>query len=474
MHRKHAILLLIFFQYFPLLAQKQPPTQRLGAFRYTQEDRKILSGQPTTALVLKSPHFQGQSVKIEVNGTAMAIPLDPDAPAYTYFLSLPEPIEVTKVDADPDWSVFLINSGNAPATSSRKLRADQEECDFNVDPILQEEWRNGLDAPSYSRSFTDVEHVIIHHAAGSNTNTNYTQVVRDIYIYHTEVNGWSDIGYNYLIAQNGALYAGRDPAGGEQDNVLGAHFCGSNSQTMGICLLGNYEAALPTDATWATLQQLAAFKLQKENLDALGSSAHPLGQVGNIAGHRDGCSTLCPGGNVYDQLSALRSEVDGLLSSCEVALDFELSELTLEAGESLTVSNTSHGYDSYTWLFEGGNPSTADWPNGGEVQYNYGGVFDIALIGHQGASADTLSFQDAIRVLAEPRIFPNPAKSMTTLNVATDGSIKALEIIGIQGKTHFATNEVEGGITLPYLTSGVYVVRIHTDGRWVSQMLLIQ
>ena len=77
-------------------------------------------------------------------------------------------------------------------------------------------------------------------------------------------------------------------------------------------------------------------------------------------------------------------------------------------------------------------------------------------------------------MLAEPRIFPNPAKSMTTLNVATDGSIKALEIIGIQGKTHFATNEVEGGITLPYLTSGVYVVRIHTDGRWVSQMLLVQ
>ncbi|MEQ8581911.1 MAG: N-acetylmuramoyl-L-alanine amidase [Marinoscillum sp.] len=474
MHRKLAILLLFFLQYFSLPAQKNPSSQELGAFRYTHENGKVLAGQHTTALVLKSTYFQGSSVQVEVNGLTRTMPLDPDAPEYTYFLSLPDPIQVTSVIAHPDFTIFLINSGKAPVTSDGKLRSNQEECDFSVTPILQVEWRNGLNPPSYSRSFTDVEHVIVHHAAGSNTNTNYTQVVRDIYIYHTEVNGWSDIGYNYLIAQNGALYAGRDPAGGAQDNVLGAHFCGSNSRTMGVCLLGNYETASPTGATWSTLQELAAFKLQKENLDAFGSTGHPLGQIDHIAGHRDGCSTLCPGGNVYDRLSTLRTGVDDLLTSCEVALDFEVSDLTLEAGESLLVTNTSHGYDRYSWIFDGGNPPTAEWPDGGEVHYNYGGIFDITLIGHKGESDDTLSFPNAIRVLDEPRIFPNPAKPLTTLNVSTSGAVIAVEILGLQGRTHYSSDEVENGIPLPYLSAGVYVVRIQADGRWTSQMLLVQ
>ena len=474
MPRKPAILLLIVLQHFSLYAQKVPLSQRIGAFRNAPEQGKLVPGQPTTAVVLKSTYFQGPSVQVEVNGMTWTVPLDPDAPEYTYFLSLPEPIHVTSVIADPDFTLFLINSGKAPETSHGKLRSDQEGCDFSVNPILQEEWRNGLNPPSYSRSFTDVEHVIVHHAAGSNTNTNYTQVVRDIYIYHTEVNGWSDIGYNYLIAQNGALYAGRDPAGGAQDDVLGAHFCGSNSRTMGVCLLGNYETAFPADATWATLELLAAFKLQKENLDALGSSQHPLGQIGHIAGHRDGCSTLCPGGNVYDRLSTLRTDVDDLLTTCEVALDFEVSDLTLEAGESLLVTNTSHGYERYTWIFEGGNPPTADWTNGGEVQYNYGGIFDISLIGHKAEGDDTLSFPNAIRVLAEPRIFPNPARPLTTLNVTSGGEVTAVEIVGLQGKTHYSSAEVEHSISLPFLSAGMYVVKIQADGRWTSQMLLIQ
>ena len=66
---------------------------------------------------------------------------------------------------------------------------------------------------------------MVHHSAGSNTNSNYTQVVRDIYLYHTQVNGcWSDIGYNYLVAQDGSIYNGRDPGALEQDDVLGRSF----------------------------------------------------------------------------------------------------------------------------------------------------------------------------------------------------------------------------------------------------------
>src|SRR5690606_5894496 len=101
-------------------------------------------------------------------------------------------------------------------------------------------WRAGLPQPKGSPVFTSVNHIIIHHSAGSNLVTDFTNEVRNIYLYHTNVNGWDDIGYNFLIAPNGTIYQGRDGRGiVEKDYVMGAHMCGRNSGTMGICLLGD-------------------------------------------------------------------------------------------------------------------------------------------------------------------------------------------------------------------------------------------
>ena len=88
----------------------------------------------------------------------------------------------------------------------------------------------------------------MHHSAGSTFDTNYTAVVRSYYLLHTEVNGWDDIGYNYLIARDGSIFAGRDPqnrTGVAQDNVHGAHFCGKNDYTMGICVIGDFTSQAP-------------------------------------------------------------------------------------------------------------------------------------------------------------------------------------------------------------------------------------
>ena len=202
--------------------------------------------------------------------------------------------------------IYLINSGAPPVFNSED-RKSGSDCPIEISPIPQSEWRAGLAPPNYTRSFTNVLHVVVHHAAGSNSNTNYIQVVRDIYVYHTEVNGWSDIGYNYLIAQDGTIFTGRDPNEGEQDNVLGAHFCGKNSGTMGICLLGNYETAIPTSTALQSLTTLVTYKIDKEALDPFGQYPHSSGNLPTILGHRDGCSTACPGANVYRLLDDLRN-----------------------------------------------------------------------------------------------------------------------------------------------------------------------
>ncbi|MEZ4907434.1 MAG: hypothetical protein R2771_07300 [Saprospiraceae bacterium] len=43
-----------------------------------------------------------------------------------------------------------------------------------------------------------------------------------------------------MIDPNGVIYEGR----GGGDNVMGAHMCGHNYNTMGICALGTYSNIL--------------------------------------------------------------------------------------------------------------------------------------------------------------------------------------------------------------------------------------
>ncbi len=183
--------------------------------------------------------------------------------------------------------------------------------------IDQQVWREGLPEPDYERIVHKVRNIIIHHSATSNDLSDYTNVIRNIYLSHTQVNNWSDIGYNYVIAQDGTVYKGRDPGIFEQDNVMGAHFCGSNTGTMGICILGNYVDIFPTRESLNSLIDLLTWKTAKDSLNPFGTNPHPLNaDLHVIAGHRDGCSTLCPGDSLYEKLSYARQGTSGNLKSC--------------------------------------------------------------------------------------------------------------------------------------------------------------
>jgi len=395
-YRKTALLLFFTGLLFSAFSQEE----LIRKFDVESNSRIDVSGK-VTAIVFKTDEFLGNSVELEINGEKEEIPFDADGPEFSYYKSLDGAKEISSFSSEHQGILHLINTGPTPKIGSNFRSEQQDECDFTPNAIPQSEWRAGLPEPSYSRSFTDVEHVIVHHSAGSNTATDYTQVIRDIYIYHTESNGWSDIGYNFVIAQNGDLYAARDPDGGEQDNVIGAHFCGSNGSTMGICLMGNYETAEPTQETWNTLENLVAYKLNKESLDPQLYSEHPLGYIGNIAGHRDGCSTSCPGENVYLKLEQLRDTSSNTLVACDVLdlqLDFSLSSNIVEQGGTIEFTNNSTGYYSYTWLLTGAETEIAEWPSRGSAIYQNIGTYDVALVGESVSGKDTLRISGAVNV----------------------------------------------------------------------------
>ena len=183
--------------------------------------------------------------------------------------------------------------------------------------VDQDIWRAGLDAPTVKPAAHKVTHIIVHHTATSNTDSNYVNVMRNIYLYHTRVNGWDDVGYNFLVAPDGTIFQGRDGVGvDEDDNIKGAHFCGKNTNTMGISMIGDYQHIPPTDTALQALEQLIAWKMNKENIEANDTTIHNGTLLNTISGHRDGCATECPGDSVYVRLPQIRNEVEVLMEDC--------------------------------------------------------------------------------------------------------------------------------------------------------------
>lgn len=269
---------------------------------------KKLNGLITLQVGEKSYELKPEEHAITNNAVFMSQLIAFDAPKNSFTLQ-------TNMAFEGAITAFLIHPPQLA------ILAQKQKANGNCDEppmMLQSEWRQGLPDPDYQRIPNHANNLIIHHSATDNDLTDYTALVRSIYLYHTEVNGWSDIGYNYLIAPNGQIYAGRDP-GLElaQDAVLGAHFCASNTGTMGVCVLGNYELVAPSNDAIAALLDLLAWKTAKDTMNPLAFVPHPLNnELGVIAGHRDGCATSCPGIHLYDEIPQIKSDVVEILHTC--------------------------------------------------------------------------------------------------------------------------------------------------------------
>lgn len=72
-------------------------------------------------------------------------------------------------------------------------------------------------------------------AAIKQLHTDPTEVVHLWGNYKTKGKGWSDVGYHFFIRRNGVIERGRPI------EIAGAHCKGQNSDSIGICLSGEYE-----------------------------------------------------------------------------------------------------------------------------------------------------------------------------------------------------------------------------------------
>lgn len=122
--------------------------------------------------------------------------------------------------------------------------------------------------------------IIIHHSATSPT------------VSLDQINAWHEakfgvvsslggyIGYHYVIDFSGQLFQTR------RDNEIGAH-CPPNDGKIGICVLGDFSVAKPSEPQLTTLSTLVE-QLKKDY------------NIKEVKGHRDFRPTECPGDSLYN------------------------------------------------------------------------------------------------------------------------------------------------------------------------------
>ncbi|MDD5213834.1 MAG: N-acetylmuramoyl-L-alanine amidase [Candidatus Gracilibacteria bacterium] len=166
-----------------------------------------------------------------------------------------------------------------------------------------------------------VKAIIIHHTDTQDISKPSDQILRGIYYYHSVQNGRGDIGYNYIVGQDGKIYEGK--AGG--DYVVGSHTLRNNKSNVSISVIGNYQNNYLTEEQQASINKLVGYLAKKYGIDldkqrvyhksCLSSSncTNPLVNVtrASLIGHRDAGYTTCPGDNRYGLLANFKeSNID--------------------------------------------------------------------------------------------------------------------------------------------------------------------
>ena len=181
------------------------------------------------------------------------------------------------------------------------------------------------------QEFAPVSKLVVHHTVTPNDDPDPAQTVRAIYAYHTRHNGWNDIGYNFVVDQQGRVYEGRwarvyrpgEAPNGEDEQgrgVIGAHAKAVNPGTVGIAVLGDYSGGhVPPGPALDGLVRLLAWKAGRHGIDPHGTAPFTAKDGSprtfpNISGHRDVGQTGCPGSRLYERLPEIRQRVDDTMA----------------------------------------------------------------------------------------------------------------------------------------------------------------
>ena len=174
-------------------------------------------------------------------------------------------------------ALHLLPDGIFGNQTEDAVKEFQKEKSLKPDGIVGPATMSKLVPLMTKRSKRVIKEIIVHCSA---TSEGKDFTVEDIRRWHKQ-QGWSDIGYHYVIGRHGEKWTGRDV------DVSGAHCEGHNRNSIGVCYIGGCAKDGKTPKDTRTLQQKAVMLSLLTELKRLYPQA-------KIYGHRDFARKDCP------------------------------------------------------------------------------------------------------------------------------------------------------------------------------------
>jgi hypothetical protein len=227
---------------------------------------------------------------------------------------------------DPDRRGPATETGDTGAAVDPSPAVDQPEV------VTRQQWGADESLRKGTPKFAPITKLFVHHTvtAPDGSDPDPAATVRAIYAYHTQGNGWDDIGYNFLVDSTGRIYEGRwardygpgEIPTGEAGNgygVAGAQVSGHNFGSAGVAMIGDFTNIEPSSAAMRSLERMLAWKADRHDIDVQASDPFITSDgttevFPNLAGHRDAGKTACPGDRLYPLLPGLRQRVASVVT----------------------------------------------------------------------------------------------------------------------------------------------------------------
>lgn len=158
------------------------------------------------------------------------------------------------------------------------LKAEGIKCPGELTPKAALALSEPLTDPG-SPPMKRIGRIVVHHSA---TRTGSAAFFR---VLHRGLNRWNDIGYHFVIG-NGTLTGDGTVEKGRALPFTGAHAKGGNTDSVGICLVGNFNETDPTPEQMQSLGNLLHKLMDRYGIGREGITVHR-----NVKGS----STECPG-----------------------------------------------------------------------------------------------------------------------------------------------------------------------------------
>ncbi len=338
----------------------------------------------------------------------------------------------------------------------------------------------------------DYLRMTLHHTAGfaAVTLTEGLEQVKRIQDFHQNGRGWSDIGYHYLMDQEGRLYQGRPwlnpsaPFDQGPPLALGAHVGGNNTGNIGVSLMGCYHPPEGSDCqdemTVAAVDSLVASYAYLSERYGVNPDA--------LRGHRDFSSTACPGDNNYGMLDSFREDIADLLITGNAALG--TAALSAIADTSGVVALrwrflTDLGIDTFTIWRDGLGGRSPIVVRRGAVDGTWvdtavkrPGALTYSLVARGSHRREQILSTATVEVRGHAAIhlahsFPNPASASTTIRYfLAQAGIVTLEVFDAAGRRVASLVEAYRDKDLWYsvvlntrgLAPGTYYYQLRVEG----------